>query len=163
MILNNYYPLLSRNVHGGAKQLVDMNGSKQWPVAGTVHKLETLMGTVKTASTGYGVVLGTGNTPVTFNDYKLSGSQITSFSYTKNVTTGFVNSAQDIYVRGDYVITNTSSTAFTIKEVGVVALHSSSSNQTTLIERTVLTEPVTIEPGGVGKITYQIDLYYPTA
>lgn len=117
--------------------------------------------------TGYssgGVILGTGNTPPTIDDCKLSGDLITGYIYSVTV-------AHDIDEYGAtstalYTITNTSSKTITIGEIGLMAVLSSggaNAQSQALVERTVLDVPLTIEPGGVGQLTYTIRFNYPTS
>ncbi len=115
-------------------------------------------------STG-GVIFGTGTTPPTLEDYSLSGTLITTITCTSSLTTKA--DAEGMTLTALYTITNTASTAITIGEIALMCNLYNSSNSTHsykgLVERTVLDEPVTIEPGGVGQVTYTIEFKYPTA
>lgn len=114
-----------------------------------------------------GVILGTGTTPVSFNDYKLSGDIISTFNYSAQVSKGADESG--MYITAVYTITNTSSSPITIGEIGIMNNTTSTSTSASdgkyciLLERTVLETPVTIEAGGVGQVTYTIRMDYPTA
>ena len=116
---------------------------------------------------GYGGVrLGTGDTPATVNDYKLSGDLITGYNFTAKIETQ--NSAESDKITATYTITNTSSSEITIKEVGIVAkmantISTAQIQHMGLLERTVLDTPVTIPAGGVGQVVYTITFNYPTA
>lgn len=116
-----------------------------------------------TANTYSGVVFGTGTAPVTFDDYTLSGTEITSYTYSRTVTKSVDELGMSI--TGLYTITNTSNESFTIGEVGLRCTYngSSGSSNIIMIERTVLESPVTIPAGGVGQVTYTIRMNYPTA
>lgn len=107
-----------------------------------------------------GIVLGSGTTPATVDDYKLE-SQIRSGLACSLVTTG------DDDNNAVYTITatNTTSEDIVIGEVGIYArgfYASGNSSVLILTERTVLEAPITIEPGGVGQVTYSIKLPYPS-
>lgn len=110
-------------------------------------------------NTNGGVIIGTGDTEPTFDDYKLSGDIISTFTYTSSVTKRVDNEKATISVL--YTITNTGTEAFTIREIALKM--GESINTQFLIERSVLDTPVTIEPGGVGQVTYTITFTYPTA
>lgn len=111
-----------------------------------------------------GVVLGTGNTPATLDDYKLAGTMITTFTYTGSSTSAETDKGYEC--TGTYTITNTGTATFTISEVGLqTTLHTQNNGGAgqMLIDRTVLENPLTIEAGGIGVLTYTIRMNYPTA
>lgn len=110
-----------------------------------------------------GIVLGTGTTPPTLNDYWVSGELVT------NVSASF-STSMDIgedYMTAKVIITitNTGDSNITIGEVGLVreCYYKSNSTRMCLMERTVLDEPVTIAVGGVGQVVYKLKLNHPTA
>lgn len=108
-----------------------------------------------------GVFFGTGNIPPTFDDYKLAGSLITTFSASASVDVSQDDNGYTITAL--YTITNTGSEAFTVSEVALMASPSNSALSTKILfERTVLDNPVTIPVGGVGQVTYTIRMNYPT-
>lgn len=111
-----------------------------------------------------GVMFGTSNTPVTLDDYKLSGSVLNQ-QLTASVSTILEPETEKCRVKIIYTLTNTSSESVTINEVGMFTKPASSAGYLTIfmIERTVLDAPVTIEPSGVGQVVYNIDINYPTA
>ncbi len=115
-------------------------------------------------SSNGGVILGTGDTVSTLDDYKLSGDLITTFTYSSSITK--TADENGITIQALYTITNTGDSAFTIKEIGMICNPSSTYQQTqykVLLERTVLDNPVTIEASGIGQVTYTIRLDFPTA
>lgn len=106
-----------------------------------------------------GVFFGDGSTPPTADDYILSGNFITTATASSAVT----KSADEtgVTITGTYTITNTGTEDITIAEVGL--FESTNNNGCRyMMERTVLDSPVTIEPGGVGQVTYTIRMNYPT-
>lgn len=113
-------------------------------------------------------IIGTGTTPPTFDDYGLSGSIITTISSSVASTSKTVEE-DGITISTTWSITNTSDEAITIGEIAFWGGYNGSSNANSssaskmCIERTVLEEPLTIEAGGVGQLTYTIRLKYPTA
>lgn len=116
-----------------------------------------------TYATYGGAVLGTGTTPPSLDDYRLSGDMITDFNYTSTVSIEEVDGG--VEYTAVYTITNAGADEFTIGEIGLfgTTYGSSSASYAVLIERTVLDEPVTIPAGGVGQVTYTIRMEYPTA
>lgn len=120
--------------------------------------------TLLTMMNGYGgAILGTGNTPPTLDDYKLSGNLVTGFSYTSSKKVTFEDNGATIEFL--YTITNTTEDSIYIGEIGIISNlngNSNGENYKALLERTVLDSPVTIPAGGVGQITYTIRMNYPT-
>lgn len=112
--------------------------------------------------------IGTGTTPPKFDDYTFSGSEIRTISSLVTSTSKTVEE-DGITISTTWTVTNTGAEAITIGEMvywgGYNGSASSNNTSTTpmCIERTVLEEPLTIEAGGVGQLTYTIRLKYPTA
>lgn len=115
----------------------------------------------KSANGKGGAIIGTGNTPPTYEDYTLAGDVISTFNYTQ--VTKKETTDNGVKFTATYSITNTGTEAFTISEIGLQASSSSSSGASVklLLERTVLDSPVTIEPGAVGQVTYTINVNMP--
>lgn len=104
-----------------------------------------------------GIVLGSGTTPATINDYCLE-SRITSNLTCSTTITKNENNDRVLIITA----TNSGNSDIVIGEVGYhgsapVSAQSSSSTAV-LIERTVLDSPITIAPGGVGQIIYTIKM-----
>ena len=121
---------------------------------------------LRTAYTGNGgIILGTGTTPPTMNDCKLSGDLVTGYIYAATVQTNIDDYGATTTAM--YTITNTSNKTITIGEIGMIAQMSSTGAGTSqthaLLERTVLDVPLTIEPEGVGQLTYTIRFNHPTS
>lgn len=117
-----------------------------------------------------GVSVGTGNTAATDEDYCLE-SQITSnmsgtIAYTKGTDTGDVP-----WIKLNIVLQNSSASDVTIKEIGLKGgMHyatsaggARSSQAVFLIDRTVLTTPVTVPAGGNAAILYTLKTKYTEA
>lgn len=141
---NDYYFQYGRDVE-----------SKQCP---SIYRLRT------SYSSSGGVILGTGNTPPTIDDCKLSGELVTGYIFSVTVQTNIDNYGSTTTAL--YTITNTSSKTITICEIGLMAILSSSGSSAqaqALLERTVLDVPLTIEAGGVGQLTYSIRFNHPTS
>ena len=108
-----------------------------------------------------GILIGSGATPPTLDDYRLE-AQITS-GMTASNSRGFDENGNPYTI---ITLTNASDKAITVREIGVVGSGyynaGSSGSKNVLLDRTILESPITIEPGGVGQITYTIRMNYPT-
>lgn len=147
-----------------------------------MNQMETVNSSIKleanrsnvTSTFGYGVAFGTGNAPVTIDDYKFSGETVTNFTVSSVYNhSSAIDGTETINTR-TYTITNNNNFDITIGEVGFFAgtyiqtgWNSSSSsnvfhNPIYMLERTALENPITIPAnGGVGQITYTIKMEYP--
>lgn len=119
---------------------------------------------------GYGVFFGSGNEPVTVDDYKLSGDVVSGYTYSYKVNSTYAADGSNGIVQYDYTITNNNDTEITIGEVAIFGeatwqTSSSSSTKYThhyyMFERTALETPITIPAGGVGQVTYAIHMNHP--
>lgn len=121
-----------------------------------------------TSATKARAVLGTGTTAPTFDEYEMSGEIITTISSIVSSNSHTVEE-DGVAITTTWTVTNTGTEAITIGEVGFYGTYktatavSNSSTAAMLIERTVLDEPITIEAGGVGQVTYTVRLKYPTS
>ena len=123
----------------------------------------TLSQSFSTTANSAGIKVGSGTTPATANDYNL-GSQITSG------ISGSISRNRSVDSNGNPIasllvtITNTGSAPVTIGEIGYFAevRVSATSDQTsgstgyTMIDRTVLDNPITIPASGAATITYAL-------
>ena len=119
-------------------------------------------------STVEGVYIGTGTTPATTDDYKLEAQINSGYSQAYADSVSINVDADGVSVFASIALTNTSTEAFTISEIGLAGkvCNSSSSSSNTclaLIDRTVLEEPITINPNETKTLTYTIRMNYPTA
>jgi hypothetical protein len=114
-----------------------------------------------TGTTSAGIVIGSGTTPATINDYKLE-SQITS-----NISVSVVKNSDDNYNRSlTLTVSNLNNSPLTIGEIGTVCnayIGAESGSCACLMDRTVLDEPITIPANGVGKVTYTTGFEIPVA
>ena len=97
---------------------------------------------------GY-IAVGSGNTAPTANDYSLE-SKITGLNNTGTFSNNGVNG---LTISG--TITNTTNNNVTIKEYGLYG-YQSVSNKYTMLTRTVLDNPITLETGEIATITINI-------
>ena len=174
MFTKNYYKLLAYAMNDGAAPLnvITTSGSTLSSIAGSFNREYLLFGyngdnyfsptmrRVRTIFSGMyaGTFFGTGTTPPTIDDYKLSGNLITTIS--SSVSFSAVNEDGGNKLEAVYTLTNTGSSPITIGEVGLFA--GDNQYNKVLVERTVLDEPITLPPDGVGQVTYTIRMVYPT-
>lgn len=115
-----------------------------------------------------GICLGNGNTPVTYEDYKLSGSVISNNLIVEKNTL-YYNEETKKRVR-DLICSyyNNTTSSITISEWGLFRMNSSSSTPTfsfsnsssdvVMVFREVLMNPITILPGETGTITLTLEI-----
>ena len=159
---------IGKNVQGNN---VTINPSENYPLklkydnypqyVPSVNKLRNSL------SAGGGVILGTGTTPPTLDDYMLSGDLITTFTSSSTINITNNPELNEAFLTTIFTITNSGTDAFTIGEIGLIGNIKSNNTGTSvsdmsLLERTVLDSPVTIEASGVGQVTYTIRFNYPT-
>ena len=111
-----------------------------------------------------GFQIGSGSTAPAETDYKLN-TQITSgFSGSLSYTERGIDNGS-LYMEFGLLITNTGSSNLTVAEVGIVTNNikccnsssaTSASNQDVMIERTLLSSPVTIAPTETTLIKYRV-------
>lgn len=114
------------------------------------------IGASSTTSYPYsGVIFGDGNTPPEATDYKLSGNMITDFSAVITVTRQ--RNADGLIYTFTYNITNTGASDLTIRELAVT-IPNIANTKRILLSRSLLSTPVTIEPGQTGVVTYVLEI-----
>ena len=106
---------------------------------------------------GGGIIIGTGTTPPTVNDYKLENQITSGFGS----TTSFPNSYSAVYNAKGIVscctITNSSQTDnLVINEIGYIKGRAGYWN--ILYDRIVLDTPITIAPGATKTIEYRLNM-----
>lgn len=174
MLTRNYYKLLAAKISAAHSAFtakswqntnitVPGNPGVTFGEASSSSAVPNMRALQTKTTTNGGAILGTGDTPPTMDDYKLSGDVIGTFTY----SSAFSAECDEygVTMQSLFTITNTGTEAFTIKEIGLIAsVGTNASEQYKLLyDRTVLDSPVTIEPGGVGQVTYTIRMDFPTA
>lgn len=181
MFLNNFFKILALNHIGGGNYYID--SAQISSVTGTYYRIASygsgycaysnivsaMAKTVKAYnnSNDAAVYFGNGSAAVSADDFRLSGSLITTFSNTYKTTV--TADASGITYSTLYTITNTSSSDnITISEIGMSmrgyycnSVGTNIGEATFLVERTLLDTPITIAPNGVGQVTYTIRINYP--
>ena len=177
MFTTNWYKMLFSQMVGKGASYSAVDGGTQTVGYGSATHYIPLIGTndagyfpsMQKLRTSYathgGVVLGTGTTPPSKDDYCLSGTVISGFTHSTNFTTSVDGAGATL--TAVYTITNTTDSPFTIGELGLICnIKSVSSSGATsasnkaLLEHTVLDSPLTIQGGGVGVLTYTIRLNF---
>ena len=111
------------------------------------------------------IIIGSGDTAVTFDDYALAS--IISSGWTKGtpiVGTPAYNSETKKWTNTiSFVCTNSSGSTITIKEVGIVTyIYDYGASLSSLVYREVLATPVTITNGNSSTITLNLEYTMPT-
>lgn len=124
-------------------------------------------GTVVKSVNEAGIIFGDGTTAPTASDYAISGKAISGLTIS-TIKTADISEPGTIAKSVLYTITNGNAKAITISEIAYIYnLYGYNDNSSTLnavytmLDRTVLDTPITIDPGGVGQITYTINMSYP--
>ena len=161
MLLRNFYNALGSWMEGAAPEsLVTTAGSSHSYTQTNANKLSTTTSHICVgASTITNFHFGDGGVEPTFDDYKLSGTRITTLS-------GLVNRkrTQDetgITIEYNFTLTNTGTSSITIRELAYMGDYGAG-GYWVMIWRDVLDNPLTLEPNGVGQITHTVKLNYPT-
>ena len=154
MLLNNFtatlYPAMSVTVTDGT---IIKNASNSSSEPLTVPASEYK----ENSATGYfnmhrrGIAFGSGTTPPQKTDYKLNNYITTGLTYSGNNT----NQTNKV-VNWVQTIQNTSTEQITITEVGLFTIYSTNC-VVTLLTRTVLDNPVVLQPNEVKTFTITID------
>lgn len=107
------------------------------------------------SSTG-GVCFGTGTAAPTEDDYTITQKVLNS----SVATVAVVVEQNGSTITGTYTIINISTSAFTITEVGMFGncMYNKNRSYCYLVDRTLLEEPLTINPSESGKIVYTITI-----
>lgn len=113
-----------------------------------------------------GVYFGSGSTPATKADYQLENPITSGLSITNPSDLVWQNDSDGKYAAiADFLVRNTTEAEVNIYEIGVFVPVTTSSGSAAnlqipvnyvLMERTVLSEPVTIAPGEAKLVTYKI-------
>lgn len=114
-----------------------------------------------------GVFFGTGTTPATVDDYAFSGEFITNCTYTSSYNNEVLGDGTKAKMTVLFTITNNNDADITIGEVGYLTPityrkdYSVAQHTYILLEHTTLDSPITIAPGGVGQVTYVLQMNSP--
>lgn len=113
----------------------------------------------------FGVTIGTGTKAPAVEDFNLEAPLVSGFKVV-NPGEGSMSCEEDcVKWTATYAITNTGAEPIRISEIGLFAEGYSGQSAAirTLYDRTVLEEPIVIDPGHCKHITYTICFQYPVA
>lgn len=173
MFTKNFYNVLATTLYKKFMPITDTKGS--------AHSATATYGNVSTSSSSFfwgghiyqwastiyadGVFFGTGTTAPTMTDYKpesILGSD--SISVTAPSTAVAIQTGNCIEVNATFMVTNISSSAITISEIGYLAYNLNSSigesSPPYLAERQLLEMPITLEANETEAILYRVRLPY---
>lgn len=161
MLTKNFYALMRIALgkiksevisDGNTTKTVEFSGSNWYGVFPAMCKY-------KNTSTYQHVEFGNGTTPATVNDYKLESEITTGISVASQ---DFPTTEQtDKYILWTATFGVKASVETTISEIGLFShVYTSSGSFLTLVDRTVLDEPITIPAGQSKQITYTIRFNY---
>lgn len=166
MILRNWYNMLKANNMRRAMANGYVTTSGATTDAGYYNSTGVIVGLAFRAdnvvfnSSANGIVLGSGTTAPTLDDYKLEDQIKSGLTCSVSYVTDDNNDTSYLLT-----ITNATDEDIVIGEIGIQSMawktYNSNSSVWVLVDRTVLDYPVTIPPGGIGQITYTIRLNYP--
>ena len=179
MLLRNYYNWLAMLTMGVTNTDTSTFGDGHLNTKDCTNSLQALGATTYVKGMGIGfsisthigvtsennkgsIIIGSGDTAVTFDDYQLSS--IISSGWTKGVPvvgTPLYDSETKKWTNTiSFTVTNSSGSDMTIKEVGILSdIYTSYSS---LIYREVLTTPVEIANGNSSTITLNLEYTMPT-
>ena len=123
------------------------------------------MSSFNTRDTDYGVRIGTGTTPATVGDYNLEVPITAGVSFNNSSSTVFNMDDDGCSVYATSGVTNTGTETLSVSEIGLFAklYYASGTMCVAMVDRTVLDEPIVINPGETKQLTYTIRMNYPTA
>lgn len=155
------------------KAYIRTNGSYTYPHSSVVYDIGAAMNTPRcqeiststtlssTARTNHmGVYFGTGSTPALLEDYTLESPITTGLAFAGGIekVPAYENGKAEAVA--SYIVTNTSGAEINIWEIGCFVPTQDGSNTSSytmiMLERTVLTEPITIPPGESKMVTYKV-------
>lgn len=106
-----------------------------------------------------GIYFGSGSTPATKEDYKLESPITAGLAISNPAGFTWVRPSSGVYsATASYAVLNTTAEDITIQEIGnfTPVAESSSKYHFTLMDRTVLDEPIVIAPGESKLVTYKV-------
>lgn len=157
--------VLESNNFGAIKGMIAVTGvnATTYYVANNINSSmpSSITGDFTLNASAAGISVGSGNTAATENDYQLENTITSGLSCLINRRCD-LDANGNPFLQFDLMLTNTSGADITIKEIGYKqnlrcsdALNGVTlNNRLCLLDRTVLTNAVTIEPGDYAVIRY---------
>lgn len=147
--------------------LRDVNG-KIWYSSGNFPNAYPYSPTLNTTldKTAAGISVGTGTAAATEFDYNLKATITSGIAMSTTYKRTLIDGDGNYYLEFEVTVTNNKTTDLTISEIGYKQTFngikypgsnpSSAANIVCLIDRTVLSTPMTLTPGSAGVITYRM-------
>ena len=135
----------------------DIGSAIRFPRCGSIPTTYTSGGALIEAHMG--VYFGTGSTPASLADYTLESPITKGRAFAGGLEGAGAYKDGKAEVTGRYIVTNTSGADINIWEIGCfvpVQMSTNSSYQVVMMERTVLTEPITLPAGEAKMVTYKV-------
>lgn len=148
MVVNNFKKIMAGILYNGASTEVTHIDNTTYSYSAN-RFMPYQYGTSSSDEYGY-IAVGSGNTAPTVNDYTLE-SEITGL---KNIGNFVNNGVNGLTISA--TITNATNSDVTIKEYGLYGYQSADSKWT-MLTRTVLDSPITLEAGEIATITININ------
>lgn len=184
MLTNNWYTYFktwygcasNSNTGLGTPDAIDSKGQARVPVCQSLSGSTTMFAsyaknalklnpaTMTVTDKNAGVFFGNGTSAPTKGDHTLSGDLITTFNVV-NTTESHSCDGDTVTHTMTYFLENTGSAPITISEVAWFGYGRTTGSGAGmfLFDRTLLDAPITIAPGGIGKVVYNRSVSYPTA
>lgn len=172
MLTKNFYNAAmaywaSKSV-SNAIRLLDGTYSKIFPYTNGFKLLASIKDVASNAA-NVGIQFGTGTTPSSPDDYTVENWLDTSTQIAVTNPTDYNVSQEDgaVSISVSFGVMNKTSEAIPVSEIcynATIYPSSSTANaKNVLLDRTVLEEPIVINPGETKQLTYTIRMNYPTA
>lgn len=162
------------------KRYIRTNGSQTSPRSSIVYDIGGAMNNprcqeISTSNTlnysvakvnNMGVYFGTGSTPASLTDYTLESPITKGLAFAGGIekVPAYKNGKGEVIA--SYIVTNTSDAEISIWEIGCFVPTQDGSNTSSyamiMLERTVLTEPITIPAGEAKMVTYKVVFNHTT-
>ncbi len=169
MLTKNFKNLMAiilerSSVNIGLLPVVAYNGTEYWLVTNSSNSYPGSVTTsLTTSASGAGICVGSGSMAATENDYNLE-AQITSGLSSSVIQNAGLDNDNNPYVTFDITITNTGNNDVIIREIGyrqnlyaaTAQGGTSVSNRVCLLDRTILSAPITIPAGEFGVVRYML-------
>ena len=170
MVLKNYYEFLKHLCSYPTQQapstslVKDLNNNNlagiYYPTGGGTSYINPALSS-RTPKSTLGILIGTGDTPPTYDDYTLE-NRVTLTSVSTNISYDVVTENNVVKFRTllTKTVNNNTQDTVTIKEIGVhkgIYTTNNTTYQDILISREILSEPIVIEPNGEATFVFYFD------
>lgn len=170
MITNNWYKYAKSIISSGYKidglQVTDQKGSAYDILSASAAKncMFSRIGYPVQGTDKYGVVFGNGTTEPSPEDYRLSGTTLTSPSILASGRGSVSSNGTQTTWKGRFTLTNASSTQYAISEIAYITdsyyVSATNANIYAITDHSLVEPPLVLGPGEVGQIEYTITITY---